>query len=91
MPLYSHLISVSLIAFASNIANHSDNIKPTAHFIACDSADPANLDTDLDNHPSAFIANVAQPLPDVRVVLYVTLCSKTSVYSAHQRAPPAFN
>jgi hypothetical protein len=88
--VFALLISVSLISYANDIESHSDSVTPTAHFIACDSADPANLDTDLDKHTPAYIANVAQPLPDARVVLYAQPCSKASVYSAHQRGPPAF-
>ncbi|MAH28644.1 MAG: hypothetical protein CMK61_08180 [Pseudoalteromonadaceae bacterium] len=88
--VFALLISVSLISYASDIESHSDSVTPTAHFIACDSADPANLDTDLDKHIPAFITNVAQPLQDAPVVSYVPPCNKVSVYSAHQRGPPAF-
>ncbi|MGJ8485688.1 hypothetical protein ACSFVZ_16875 [Pseudoalteromonas sp. SYSU M81236] len=88
--VFALLICVSLISYANDIESHSDSVTPTAHFIACDSADPANLDTDLDKHTPAYIANVAQPLPDARVVLYAQPCNKASVYSAHQRGPPAF-
>ncbi|MCF2917036.1 hypothetical protein L1266_12670 [Pseudoalteromonas sp. Cn5-37] len=88
--VFALLISVSLISYASDIESHSDSVTPTAHFIACDSADPANLDTDLDKHTPAFITNVAQPLQDAPVVSYVPPCNKVSVYSAHQRGPPVF-
>ncbi|MEL7386162.1 MAG: hypothetical protein AAGJ33_00610 [Pseudomonadota bacterium] len=88
--VFALLMSVSLISYASDIESHSDSVTPTAHFLACDSAEPANVDTDLDKHTAAFIADVAQPLPDARVVLYVNACSKASVYSAHQRGPPVF-
>ncbi|MEJ6496773.1 hypothetical protein [Pseudoalteromonas lipolytica] len=88
--VFALLISVSLISYASDIESHSDSVTPTAHFIACDSADPANLDTDLDKHTPTFITNVAQPLQDAPVVSYVPPCNKVSVYSAHQRGPPAF-
>ena len=48
--VFALLISVSLISYANDIESHSDVLHQPAHFIACDSADPANLDTDLDKH-----------------------------------------
>ncbi|WP_405128237.1 hypothetical protein [Pseudoalteromonas sp. PB2-1] len=88
--VFALLISVSLISYASDIENHSDSVTPTSHFIACDNADLANLDTDLDKHTPALNFCAAQPLPDVRLGVRVFTQTKASVYSAHQRGPPVF-
>ncbi|MCC9661643.1 hypothetical protein ACSSVW_002684 [Pseudoalteromonas sp. MBR-15] len=88
--VFALLMSASLISYANDIESHSDSVTPTAHFIACDSTDPANTDTDFDKHTPSLIASAAQPLPDGRVAVYVNPCSVISVFSAHQRGPPAF-
>ncbi len=89
--VFTLLISVSLISYANDIENYADSITPPAHFIACDAADPAKLDTEQDNHTATFIADVAQPLPDIAVGTYAQFCSKAAVYRAQQRGPPTFN
>ena len=50
MMLFALLLSVSISAFANSTDEHNQQIIPTAHYVACDIPDQANLDIDLDSH-----------------------------------------
>lgn len=88
MMLFALLLSVGITAFADTNDNHNQQVIPTAHYVACEIPDQANLDVDLDNHVDVNILQVAQPLAFVTPYYDFIVPSNQPFSQAYQRGPP---
>lgn len=88
MMLFALLLSVSITAFANTTDNHNQQVIPTAHYVACDIPDQANLDVDLDTHVDVDILQVTQPLELVTPYYYSISLKNQPFSQAYQRGPP---
>lgn len=88
--LVTLLLSVSVAAFANTEQGHTQQVIPTAHYVACDIPDQANLDVDLDSHIGVTLLQAIQPIPPVEALNYVTSLNNRPFSQASQRGPPRY-